>query len=276
MLGIRIGTLAHIAAATLALGARALVRGRIQRREDRRSRIPHRPRSLDVVLEPRRAGDRSAGANSSVRSLGIVVNVLNEDGALLLAFLPRFVVRTPPPSSADRIPQVIFAARLVTDSLGARHGHGRRCCIAPASVPYGRSYVTGSVYVGLGVATAFAGSVEDSRRRRSRRAARASSAPDGPPASRRATIEGARAAASRRRSTSRSSRAEGSCELLGKGRGRVPTVELLESPTRGSPSSRTVSRTNSTSSAATSSRVGSIVSRRRSRAAPGFPALGRP
>ncbi len=96
---------------------------------------------------------------------GIVVNVLNPKTALFfLAFLPQFV----DPNAAHPAVQIAFLGvlfallALVTDSLwalvaGTAGGMLRR------SRRFIRTqrYVTGTVYVGLGVATAFAGPAED-------------------------------------------------------------------------------------------------------------------
>jgi threonine/homoserine/homoserine lactone efflux protein len=96
---------------------------------------------------------------------GIVVNVLNPKTALFfLAFLPQFV----DPNAAHPAVQIAFLGvlfallGLVTDSVwalvaGTAGGMLRR------SRRFVRTqrYVTGTVYVGLGVATAFTGSAED-------------------------------------------------------------------------------------------------------------------
>jgi threonine/homoserine/homoserine lactone efflux protein len=96
---------------------------------------------------------------------GIVVNVLNPKTALFfLAFLPQFV----DPDASHPAVQIAFLGvlfaflGLVTDSLwalaaGTAGGVLRRS----RRLARGQRYVTGTVYVGLGVATAVGGGSED-------------------------------------------------------------------------------------------------------------------
>jgi threonine/homoserine/homoserine lactone efflux protein len=96
---------------------------------------------------------------------GIVVNVLNPKTALFfLAFLPQFVdPDAPHPALQIAFLGVLFALLgLVTDSLWALAA-GTAGGLLRSSRRFVRTqrYVTGSVYIGLGVATALAGGAED-------------------------------------------------------------------------------------------------------------------
>jgi threonine/homoserine/homoserine lactone efflux protein len=96
---------------------------------------------------------------------GIVVNVLNPKTALFfLAFLPQFV----DPDAGTPAFQIAFlgllfgALGLVTDSLWALAA-GTAGGLLRGSRRFLRTqrYVAGSVYIGLGVATALAGGSDD-------------------------------------------------------------------------------------------------------------------
>ena len=96
---------------------------------------------------------------------GIVVNVLNPKTALFfLAFLPQFV----DPNAAHPAVQIAFLGilfavlGLITDSLWALAA-GTAGGVLRRSRRFVRTqrYVTGTVYIGLGVATALVGSAED-------------------------------------------------------------------------------------------------------------------
>ena len=96
---------------------------------------------------------------------GIVVNVLNPKTALFfLAFLPQFVdPNAPHPAVQIAFLGVLFALLgLVTDSIWALAA-GTAGGVLRRSTRFarGQRYVTGTVYVGLGVATAFAGPAEE-------------------------------------------------------------------------------------------------------------------
>ena len=117
------------------------------------------------TLVSRRAEPEVAlGGEANLRrafAQGIVVNVLNPKTALFfLAFLPQFVdPNAPQPALQIAFLGVLFALLgMVTDSLwalaaGTAGGVLRRS----RRFVTGQRYVTGTVYVGLGVATAFAG-----------------------------------------------------------------------------------------------------------------------
>ena len=96
---------------------------------------------------------------------GVVVNVLNPKTALFfLAFLPQFVdPHAPHPAVQIAFLGVLFALLgLVTDSLWALVA-GTAGGVLRRSGRFLRAqrYVSGTVYIGLGVATAFAGSRND-------------------------------------------------------------------------------------------------------------------
>ena len=168
VLGIHVGTLVHIAAATAGLSALVVssavaftvvkLAGAVYLVGLGLWTLFSRRAELEIAIE----GDRNLrGAFAQ----GIVVNVLNPKTALFfLAFLPQFVDRDASyPAVQIALLGLLFAALgLVTDSLwalaaGTAGGFLRR------SRRFVRTqrYVTGTVYVGLGVATAFAGSSED-------------------------------------------------------------------------------------------------------------------
>jgi threonine/homoserine/homoserine lactone efflux protein len=168
VLGIHTGTLVHIAAATAGLsalvlssaiaftaikiaGAAYLVGLGLWTLFSRRS-------ETEIALGGERAHRRTYAQ-------GVVVNVLNPKTALFfLAFLPQFV----DPSAGHATLQIAFlgllfaALGLVTDSLWALAA-GTAGGLLRGSRRFLRAqrYVAGSVYVGLGVATALTGSSED-------------------------------------------------------------------------------------------------------------------
>jgi threonine/homoserine/homoserine lactone efflux protein len=94
------------------------------------------------------------------------VNVLNPKAALFfLAFLPQFVdPNAPHPALQIAFLGLLFALLgLITDSLwalvaGTAGGMLRRSCRFART----QRYVSGTVYIGLGVATAFAGRTQAS------------------------------------------------------------------------------------------------------------------
>jgi threonine/homoserine/homoserine lactone efflux protein len=96
---------------------------------------------------------------------GIVVNVLNPKTALFfLAFLPQFVdPDASHPAVQIAVLGILFALLgLVTDSLWAVAA-GTAGGVLRGSRRFVRTqrYVTGTVYVGLGVATALTGSADE-------------------------------------------------------------------------------------------------------------------
>jgi threonine/homoserine/homoserine lactone efflux protein len=123
---------------------------------------------LWTLFSSRAEPDVALGGRANLRrafAQGIVVNVLNPKTALFfLAFLPQFVdPNAPHPAVQIALLGVLFALLgLVTDSLWAVAA-GTAGGVLRRSRRFVRTqrYVTGSVYLGLGVATAFAGSSDD-------------------------------------------------------------------------------------------------------------------
>lgn len=168
VLGIHVGTLVHIAAATVGLSALIVssavaftvvkIAGAVYLVGLGLWTLFSRQPEADVVLGGERHLRRAFAQ-------GIVVNVLNPKTALFfLAFLPQFV----DPDAAHPAVQIavlglLFALLgLVTDSVWAVAA-GTAGGLLRRSRRFLRTqrYVTGTVYVGLGVATALAGSSDD-------------------------------------------------------------------------------------------------------------------
>jgi threonine/homoserine/homoserine lactone efflux protein len=168
VLGIHVGTLVHIAAATAGLSALIVssavaftvvkVAGAVYLVGLGLSTLFSRSADTELAL----GGERNL---RRAFAQGIVVNVLNPKTALFfLAFLPQFVDRNADhPALQIAFLGLLFAALgLVTDSLWALAA-GTAGGVLRRSRRFVRSqrYVTGSVYVGLGIATALAGGSED-------------------------------------------------------------------------------------------------------------------
>jgi threonine/homoserine/homoserine lactone efflux protein len=169
VLGIHVGTLVHIAAATLGLSALVVssavaftavkIAGAVYLVGLGLWTLFARRAEQEVAL----GGERNLGR---AFAQGIVVNVLNPKTALFfLAFLPQFV----DPDASHPAAQIAFLGvlfallGLITDSLwalaaGTAGGVLRRS----RRFARGQRYVTGTVYIGLGVATAFTGRADDS------------------------------------------------------------------------------------------------------------------
>ena len=168
VLGIHVGTLAHITAATLGLSA-LVVSSAVAFTAVKIAGAAYLiGLGLWTLFSSRAEPDVALGGERNLRrafAQGIVVNVLNPKTALFfLAFLPQFVdPNTPHPALQIAFLGVLFALLgLVTDSLwavaaGTAGGMLRR------SRRFVRTqrYVTGTVYVGLGVATALAGHAKE-------------------------------------------------------------------------------------------------------------------
>jgi threonine/homoserine/homoserine lactone efflux protein len=168
VLGIHIGTLVHIAAATAGLSA-LLVSSSIAFTAVKIAGAVYLV-GLGVwtLISRRPEAEVALGGERNLRrafAQGIVVNILNPKTALFfLAFLPQFV------DSDASHPAVQIAALgllfallgLVTDSLWAVAA-GTAGGVLRRSRRFLRTqrYVVGTVYVGLGVATALAGSADD-------------------------------------------------------------------------------------------------------------------
>jgi threonine/homoserine/homoserine lactone efflux protein len=168
VVGIHVGTLVHIAAATLGLSALVVSSAVAFTAVKVAGAAYLLGLGLWTLFSNRAEPEVALGGERNLRrafAQGIVVNVLNPKTALFfLAFLPQFVdPDAPHPAVQIAFLGVLFALLgLITDSIwalvaGAAGGVLRR------SRRFVRTqrYVTGTVYVGLGVATAFAGSAED-------------------------------------------------------------------------------------------------------------------
>jgi threonine/homoserine/homoserine lactone efflux protein len=164
VLGIHVGTLAHIAAATLGLSALVLSSAVAFTAVKVAGAVYLIGLGLWTLLSKRAEPEVALGGVRNLRrafAQGVVVNVLNPKTALFfLAFLPQFVdPNATHPAAQIAFLGVLFALLgLVTDSLwalaaGTAGGMLRRS----RRFVKAQRYVTGSVYVGLGVATALVG-----------------------------------------------------------------------------------------------------------------------
>ena len=169
VLGIHVGTLAHIAAATLGLSALVLSSAVAFTAVKIAGAAYLIGLGLWTLFSSRAEPEIALGGERNLRrafAQGIVVNVLNPKTALFfLAFLPQFVdPNAPHPAVQIAFLGVLFALLgLVTDSLWALAA-GTAGGMLRRSRRFVRTqrYVTGTVYVGLGVATALAGSARTS------------------------------------------------------------------------------------------------------------------
>ena len=168
VLGIHVGTLVHIAAATLGLSALVLSSAVAFTAVKIAGAVYLIGLGLWTLLSKHPETEIPLGGERNLRrafAQGIVVNVLNPKTALVfLAFLPQFVdPNAEHPAVQIAFLGVLFALLgLITDSIwavaaGTAGGMLRR------SRRFVRTqrYVSGTVYVGLGVLTAFAGGAED-------------------------------------------------------------------------------------------------------------------
>ena len=169
VLGIHVGTLVHIAAATLGLSALIVSSAVAFTAVKAAGAVYLVGLGLWTLLSRRAETEVVLGGERSLRrafAQGIVVNVLNPKTALFfLAFLPQFVDSDAPhPAAQIAFLGVLFALLgLATDSIWAIAA-GTAGGVLRRSRRFTRiqRYVTGTVYVGLGVTTAFAGSAHDS------------------------------------------------------------------------------------------------------------------
>ena len=164
VVGIHVGTLVHIAAATLGLSALVVSSAVAFTAVKIAGAVYLVGLGLWTLFSRRAETEVALGGERTLRrafAQGIVVNVLNPKTAIFfLAFLPQFVAAdTAHPAVQIAFLGVLFALLgLVTDSLwalaaGAAGGVLRRSRRFVKT----QRYVTGSVYVGLGAATALAG-----------------------------------------------------------------------------------------------------------------------
>jgi threonine/homoserine/homoserine lactone efflux protein len=168
VLGIHTGTLVHIAAATAGLSALILSSAVAFTAVKIAGAIYLIGLGLWTLLSGHAEADIAVGGERRLRRVyaqGIVVNVLNPKTALFfLAFLPQFVdPNAPHPALEIAFLGILFAALgLVTDSIWALVA-GTAGGVLRGSRRFLRAqrYVAGSVYIGLGVATALAGGADD-------------------------------------------------------------------------------------------------------------------
>jgi threonine/homoserine/homoserine lactone efflux protein len=168
VLGIHVGTLVHIGAATVGLSALVVSSAVAFTAVKIAGAVYLVGLGLWTLLSRSAETEIALGGERNLRrafAQGIVVNVLNPKTALFfLAFLPQFVdPNAPHPALQIAFLGVLFAILgLVTDSLWALAA-GTAGGMLRSSRRFVRTqrYVTGSVYIGLGVATALAGPADD-------------------------------------------------------------------------------------------------------------------
>ena len=164
VLGIHVGTLVHISAATAGLSALVLSSATAFTAVKLAGAAYLVGLGIWTLLARRPEAEVALGGEQRLRrafAQGIVVNVLNPKTALFfLAFLPQFVdADAAHPALQIAFLGLLFAALgLVTDSLwalvaGTAGGVLRRSRRFVGA----QRYVAGSVYLGLGVATALSG-----------------------------------------------------------------------------------------------------------------------
>jgi threonine/homoserine/homoserine lactone efflux protein len=167
VVGIHVGTLVHIAAATLGLSALVLSSAVAFTAVKVAGAVYLIGLGLWTLFSRKAEADIALGGERNLRrafAQGVVVNVLNPKTALFfLAFLPQFVdPNAPHPAFQIAFLGMLFALLgMVTDSLWALAA-GTAGGVLRRSRRFARAqrYVAGSVYVGLGVATAVAGRAE--------------------------------------------------------------------------------------------------------------------
>lgn len=164
VLGIHVGTLVHIAAATLGLSALIASSAVAFTAVKAAGAVYLIGLGLWTLVSGRADAEVALGGERSLRrafAQGIVVNILNPKTALFfLAFLPQFVdADATHPAAQIAFLGLLFAVLgMITDSIwaiaaGTAGGvlrRSRRFAVV-------QRYVAGSVYVGLGVTTALVG-----------------------------------------------------------------------------------------------------------------------
>jgi threonine/homoserine/homoserine lactone efflux protein len=165
VLGIHVGTLVHIAAATAGLSALIVSSAVAFTAVKAAGAVYLVGLGLWTIFARRAEPEVALGGEKALKRVfaqGIVVNVLNPKTALFfLAFLPQFVdPNAPHPAVEVAFLGLLFAVLgLVTDSIWALAA-GTAGGVLRRSTRFVKvqRYVTGSVYIGLGVATALVGS----------------------------------------------------------------------------------------------------------------------
>ena len=164
VVGIHVGTLVHIAAATLGLSALIVSSAVAFTAVKIAGAVYLVGLGLWTLFSRSAETEVALGGERSLRrafAQGVVVNVLNPKTAIFfLAFLPQFVdADAAHPAVQIAFLGVLFALLgLVTDSLWALAA-GTAGGVLRRSRRFVRTqrYVTGSVYIGLGAATALSG-----------------------------------------------------------------------------------------------------------------------
>ena len=168
VLGIHVGTLVHIAAATAGLSALVVSSSIAFTAVKIAGAVYLVGLGLWTLFSRTAEPEVALGGERNLRrafTQGIVVNVLNPKTALFfLAFLPQFVDENAShPALQIAILGLLFALLgLITDSLWALAA-GTAGGLLRRSRRFVKTqrYVTGTVYIGLGVATALAGGADD-------------------------------------------------------------------------------------------------------------------
>jgi threonine/homoserine/homoserine lactone efflux protein len=164
VLGIHVGTLVHIAAATAGLSALIVSSAVAFTAVKAAGAVYLVGLGLWTIFARGAEPEVALGGEKALKRVfaqGIVVNVLNPKTALFfLAFLPQFVdPNAPHPALQVALLGLLFAVfGLVTDSIWALAA-GTAGGVLRRSTRFVKvqRYVTGSVYIGLGVATALVG-----------------------------------------------------------------------------------------------------------------------
>ena len=165
VLGIHVGTLAHIAAATLGLSALVVSSAVAFTAVKIAGAVYLVGLGLWTLFSGRAETEVALGGESNLRrafAQGIVVNVLNPKTALFfLAFLPQFV---DPDAGPVALQTAVLGFVFVSLALASDSLYGLAAGTLGGALRRSRAYagaqrwVSGSVFVGLGLATAVSGS----------------------------------------------------------------------------------------------------------------------
>ena len=165
VLGIHLGTLVHVTAATAGLSALILSSATAFTAVKLAGAAYLIGLGLWTLVSRKADTDVALGGERTLRrtfTQGVIVNVLNPKTALFfLAFLPQFV----DPARGHATIQIAFLGwtfavlGMITDSIWAiAAGTAGEVLRRSRRFALGQRYVSGSVFIGLGVVTALAGS----------------------------------------------------------------------------------------------------------------------
>ena len=165
VLGIHLGTLVHVTAATAGLSALILSSATAFTAVKLAGAAYLIGLGIWTLVSRKADTDVALGGERTLRrtfTQGVIVNVLNPKTALFfLAFLPQFV----DPARGHATIQIAFLGwtfavlGMITDSIWAiAAGTAGEVLRRSRRFALGQRYVSGSVFIGLGVVTAFAGS----------------------------------------------------------------------------------------------------------------------